>query len=222
MPLQSSLQLVALLSCIPFTFASYAYPALTAGVLYSGDGWTPTCFSGPGACFDGCSAMFAFADLTTAQSFTYTFAVPSTTWEWWGFYYSGSGSAQVCWDGATTGCDTVNYSDPSSSFGGDPTVLLYSKTGLSNAVHTVTVTNLADDSGQFGVLNVDHMVIDGGLPQFPSDTVIGSIPLSLYPGDTPNYNVDLNYGAGPEPLHGASRVIRTFFPLLTVPLSSPL
>jgi hypothetical protein len=177
MPIHSSLKLFAVLSSLPFTLASYTYGAFTAGMVYGGDGWDPACYGGAAACWDQCADSFAFGPSTTPQYFQYTFAVPSTTWEWWGFQHSFYGSAEVCWDGATTGCDTVNYDNPSAELGLDAPVLLYSKTGLSDTIHTVTVTNQPNSAGQTGYLNVNHMVIDGGLPYFPPGASVGTLPL---------------------------------------------
>lgn len=83
MLIQSSLHLVAILSAIPLALASFSYPALTAGVIYFGDGWDTIYFTGDAACFDGCAANIALGTSPTPQSFAYTFAAPSTTWEWW-------------------------------------------------------------------------------------------------------------------------------------------
>jgi hypothetical protein len=177
MPVHSSLKLLAVLSSLPFTLASYTYGAFTAGIVYSGQGWVTECYPGAATCWDQCADNVAYGQSPTPQYFEYTFAVPSTTWEWWGFEDSSYGTAQVCWDGATTGCDTVNFSNPSSSIGSDAPVLLYSKTGLSDAIHTATVTNVPSSAGQTGPLNVDHMVIDGGLPYFPPGASVGTLLL---------------------------------------------
>lgn len=200
MPLHSSLNFLVILSSLPFTVAAnYAYPPFTAGMTYSGEGWAAACFSEAAACWDSCSSLFAFGQSTTPQVFTYTFAVPSTNWFWYGYKTDGTGSAEVCFDGATTGCDIVSYSDTSAVLGADPAVLLYTKTGLSNAVHTVKVTNVADNTGTTGPLNVDHMEIEGGTPRFPSNTFVSSMPFV-----SSDYRVDMSFGSTPEPSNSTS------------------
>jgi hypothetical protein len=193
MPINSSLKLfaVAVLPSLPFTLASYTYGAYTAGIVYSGDGWQADGTIGTQGAWDQCADSYVRVQQSaTPQYFQYTFAVPSTTWQWWGFEGSSYGTAKVCWDGATTGCDTVNFSNPNYSIGSEPPVLLYSKTGLSDAIHTVTVTNVPNSAGQTGPLNVDHMVLDGGLPYFPPGASVGTLPLE--PGAM--YALHLEFG----------------------------
>lgn len=190
--------LLAILSSTPFALASnYAYPPFTAGATYSGGGWTNFCFdNAAAACWDGCASLLAYSG-SASQTYTYTFAVPSTHFFWYGFKDSLTGSAKVCFDGATTGCDTVSFYSSTANFGSDPAVLLYSKSGLSNAIHTVTITNLADNNGRFGRLNIDHMELDGGVPHFPSDTFVATSPVMLQ-----QYRIALTYGATAEPSVG--------------------
>jgi hypothetical protein len=207
MPIHSSLKLIAALSSIPFTLASYTYGSFTAGIVYSGQGWAAECFSGAAACWDECYDNFAFGQSPTPQYFEYTFAVPSTTWQWWGFQDSSYSSAQVCWDGATTGCDTVSLTNPSSSIGSDAAVLIYSKTGLSDAIHTVKVTNIPNSAGLTGNLNVDHMVIDGGLPYFPPGASVGTLPLE--PGQM--YTLHVEFGDLTKPPLYSKSQVRTKF-----------
>lgn len=187
MAIQSSLRLLALLPFVPLALANYAYPSITAGVVYENGNWDPACFDNAAECYDGCFSMFNFA--SEASSFTYSFPFASTTWEWWGYQMTGAGLAQVCFDGATgSACDTVSYFNADTIVGLSPAALLYTKTGLSNAKHVVTVTNIPDtnNGGQYGSLNADHFEIAGGpAPTFPSDTTIVSIP-----------TVDNNFGSG--------------------------
>lgn len=154
MTIKLSPLLLAILSSIPLTFASYSYPAFTAGVLYTGLGWDAICFTGPAACFDGCASNVAFGTSPTPNAFTYTFASDSTSWEWWGYKSSGAGLAEVCFDGATgSDCQSVSFFDADAQIGADPAVMLFSKTGLSNGIHTVTVTNAADPNNGSPVSN---------------------------------------------------------------------
>lgn len=214
MAIQSSLPYFPILSFLPFALASYSYPAFTAGVIYIGDGWDPACFGGVAACFDGCADAVAFGQSPIPQAFTYTFASPSTTFEWWGFKSPTAGLAQVCFDGATTGCDTVNFFDSNAVVGADAPVLLYSKTGLMNGIHHLTATNQADSShgNQFGTISVDHFVIDGGVPIFPSNSFISELQIFAEPSAGQIYNVRADFGDGIAPLLGEcdiNRVVRS-------------
>lgn len=207
MAVQFSLRLLALLSFTPFALASYSYPAFTAGATYIGDGWDAICFSGAAACFDGCAANIAFGTSPTPNAFTYAFPSASTTWQWWGYKSSGAGLAQVCFDGATSGsgCTTVNYFDANAVTGADPPVALFSKTGLTNEKHTVTVTNIPDtnNGGNFGTLSVDHFVIDGSIPVFPDNTFITNVPITPQPSSEQVYNVEVKFGDSSESSFGA-------------------
>lgn len=190
---------------LPLVFSSRSYPAFTAGVLYIGEGWDPACFGGVATCFDGCADAVAFGQSPIPQAFTYSFASPSTTFEWWGFKSPTAGLAEVCFDGATTGCDTVNFFDSNAVVGADAPVLLYSKTGLTNGIHSLTATNQDDPShdNQLGTISVDHFVIDGGLPTFPDNTFISELQIFPEPTAGETYNVRANYGdPDSEPLLG--------------------
>jgi hypothetical protein len=121
-------------------------------------GWTIT-----GASGSGCAGQSAFGP-NSAASFTFNFPQPSTSFEWHGYQSEFSGKATVCFDGATgSACDTVSYFNATAAPGATS---LYRKTGLSNAVHSVIVTNIIDSShgNQYGEITMDKVVLDGSAP----------------------------------------------------------
>jgi hypothetical protein len=127
----------------------------------------------------GCGGRAAIGP-ESSGSFTFAFTQPSTSFEWFGFQSSNAGKATVCFDGATgSSCDTTSFFNKSTS--GHPTSL-YRKTTLSNAMHTVTITNIADPSNgnQFGVINLDRVALSGSVTvpaTFPPGTFLTQIPL---------------------------------------------
>lgn len=210
---QSALPIFALLISARNTFASYAYPASTAGAVYSGTAWSPTCFDGPALCFDGCAANIDF--VPEASSFTYNFPSPSTTWQWWGYQTTGAGLAQVCFDDATdSACDIVNYFNASVIIGLSSPALFYTKTGLTDALHKVTVTNIQDtnNGGQYGALSADHFVIDGGVPVFAEDSTIFNVPtLDITDGGGYLHSAALILGASTAPLtSGSLEILKSY------------
>ncbi|EJT96505.1 acid protease, partial [Dacryopinax primogenitus] len=133
---------------------------------------------------------------------TFTFPAPSTTLQWWGFQRSDGGVAQVCVDNLP--CTQFSYKNASTNGSENPR-LLANITGLTNKVHTVTITNVLDTSvNAFGQLTVDRFVLSGSLPAptFPSNTFISSVPLGfayhapiILGGNKPALNVLLDTGA---------------------------
>jgi hypothetical protein len=129
----------------------------------------------------GCGGQTAFGPADTG-SFSFTFPQPSTSFEWFGFQSTNAGKATVCFDGATgSSCDTANFFNASIAAEG-ATSSLYRKTGLSNAIHTVIVTNIADPSNgnQFGPITLDKVSLSGSVtlpPTFAPDTFLTEIPL---------------------------------------------
>jgi hypothetical protein len=137
-------------------------------------------------------------------SFTFTFPQASTSFEWFGFPGITAGAVTVCFDGQTgSSCDTASYFNAS----GGPIVSLYRKTGLSNALHTVTVTNIADPShgNQFGQITLDKVALEGSTrapPSFPADSFLTEIPLVIGPNGAVLVNPLI--GSGPAGTHGES------------------
>jgi hypothetical protein len=135
-------------------------------------------------------------------SFTFTFPQASTSFEWFGFPGTTAGAVIVCFDGKTgSSCDTVSYFNAA----GGPIVSLYRKTGLSNAAHTVTVTNIPDSSNgnQYGQLTLDKVVLHGSTrapPSFPADSFLSEIPLII--GGSGAVLVNPLVGSGPAGIHG--------------------
>jgi hypothetical protein len=129
----------------------------------------------------GCGGQTAFGPAGTG-SFSFTYPQPSTSFEWFGFQSTNGGKATVCFDGATPPfCDTANFFNASIAAEG-ATTSLYRKTGLSNAIHTVIVTNIADPSNgnQFGPLTLDKVSLSGSVtvpPSFPPDSFLAEVSL---------------------------------------------
>jgi hypothetical protein len=150
----------------------------------------------------GCSTKTAFGP-SGPGSFTFTFPQASTSFQWFGFQSATAGLATVCFDGQTgSSCEKASYFAANIT---NPISSLYRKTGLSNALHTVTVTNIADPShgSQFGQITVDKVVLDGStraLPSFPADSFLTEIPLII--GGSGAVLVNPLVGSGPAGIHG--------------------
>jgi hypothetical protein len=147
----------------------------------------------------GCGAHWDFSQPGT---FTFTFPQASTTFKWWGWQFSApqGGQATLCLDGATSGtsCHTVNYLNATAV---DAPIVLLSLTGLSNSVHTVTVTNIAaTQGGAFGFLTVDRVSLAGTVspPSFAQGTTIATVPMAF------SYHVPLTLGGHTPQLEGLS------------------
>jgi hypothetical protein len=128
----------------------------------------------------GCSTKTGFGPVGPG-SFTFTFPQPSTSFQWFGLPSTVAGKVTICFDGAIgSSCDTTSYFTPAIADPANPITSFYRKTGLSNAVHTVTVTNIADPSNgnQYGQITVDKVVLDGStraLPFFLADTFLSEL-----------------------------------------------
>lgn len=193
---------------VPSVLASLSLPAGYPGATYSPQGleyWTPYCPGPPQPCFDGCAAYFG----SNTDVFTFDFPSPSTTFEWWGYLTNDAGMAKVCFDFVTSGsgCHTVSYYSATANPNTDPPQLIFSITGLPNAIHFVKATNIADtDHGNaYGEISVDHFVIDGSpvtVPTFPRNTFLTNIPT---PSDLDHtYQVHLTLGGNSPPLNSQS------------------
>jgi hypothetical protein len=106
--------------------------------------------------------------------------------------------ATVCLDGATgSACSTVNTTDVTSS----TPIVLFSLTGLSNTVHTITVTNIPDPSqgGALGFLTVDRFSLDTTTtaPFFATGSTIATVPVEF------SYHVPLTLGGHTPALEGS-------------------
>jgi hypothetical protein len=156
-------------------------------------------------------------------SFTFKFPTSSTSFKWWGWKFPAGqgGQASVCLDGAKgSACATVNTTDITSS----TPIVLFSLTGLSNTIHTVTVTNIPDPSqgDALGMLTVDHFSIDGTVspPSFAQGTTLATVPME------PTYHIPLTLGGHSPPLEGVlsfpySCKITSISDFLVCVLSSP-
>ncbi|EJU04492.1 acid protease [Dacryopinax primogenitus] len=152
-----------------------------------------TLLAAPGSA--GCGSEFLLGDRDNGVV-TVTFPYPFTALQWWGYQRSDGGLAQLCIDSLP--CSQFSYNNASTNGTENPR-LLANITGLSNGIHTLTITNVEDPSVKaFGQLNVDRFVLSGSIPAptFPSNTFISSVPLGfayhapmILGGNTPALNV---------------------------------
>ncbi|EJU04521.1 acid protease [Dacryopinax primogenitus] len=149
----------------------------------------------------GCGSQFLLGPRDNG-TVNFVFPQPSTTFQWWGYQRSDGGLAQLCIDDS---CQQVSYYNASTD-GTESPRLLSSITGLSNTVHTLTITNLQDPAvTNFGQLTVDHFVVDGppnisarvraSAPTFAADTEITTLPLNF------SYHVPLVLGGHQPPVN---------------------
>ncbi|KZO95676.1 acid protease [Calocera viscosa TUFC12733] len=149
----------------------------------------------------GCGSEFLLG-ARDGGGVTFTFPYTSTSWSWWGYQRSDGGVAQVCVDGAN--CYDFSYYNASTN-GSESPRLLATIVGMSNAVHTISFTNIKDPAvNAYGQLTVDRFVLDStnAAPTFPSNTAIYTVPLSLayhapliLGGHSPAVEVLLDFGA---------------------------
>jgi hypothetical protein len=140
--------------------------------------WTPT--SLPGS--SGCGSETLQTRISAVA--TFKFPAASTIMQLWGYQQNTEGAATICVDGQS--CQTINYFNTSIT-GTEPPALLLSLTGLSNAVHTVTITNSnATEYHVYGILSIDRITLAGTAPPvltvpppFPANTFITNTPLYL-------------------------------------------
>jgi hypothetical protein len=168
------------------TFASFALADIDYYVFNDNQDFTFTPSSSWGMVADGTPSCAGGKWLLTGGegSFTFIFPQASTTFKWWGWQFGegAGGLASICFDGAVgSACQTLNTVNATAA---DAPVILYATSSLSNAVHSVTISNIPDPSqgGAENFLTVDRISLEGtvGNPVFPEGTTLTTVPMYIY------------------------------------------